>query len=259
MERPAEMCSLETFLLQIVTANDKVIIIADTRHTQRWSDCEVDPMLCKGDLAFSCNCTVSLGSLRLWAHEHTPGIPRDVEDLETVEFADVLSAIAEDQHLTRCAQVCFTGTEEDQAEQRDQGTIDEVLGDQDKEGGDALHEDDREAGLLEQMPPLGHLVREKTCSILVSSSSPCSRRDQAITSKLATSTERRTRADVTCCPSSTRLHQCRQDFRCQGCDNAKPRPQKHAVGVDVFKIVDSVGIPFSILSAVCMGTTYDQA
>ena len=106
-------------------------------------------MLCKGDFAFSCNCTVSLGSLRLWAHEHTPGIPRDVEDLETVEFADVLSAIAEDQHLTQCADVCFTGTEEDQAEQRDQGTTDEVLGDQDMEGGDALHEDDREAGLLE--------------------------------------------------------------------------------------------------------------
>ena len=103
---------------------------------------------------------MSLGSLRLWAHQRTPGIPPDVEDVETVEFADVLSAIAEDQHLTRCAQVCFTGTEEDQAEQRDQGTIDEVLGDQDKEGGDALHEDDREAGLLEQMPPPGHLEPE---------------------------------------------------------------------------------------------------
>ena len=33
MERPAEMCSLEMFLLQNVNANDKVIIIADTRNT----------------------------------------------------------------------------------------------------------------------------------------------------------------------------------------------------------------------------------
>ena len=60
-------------------------------------------------------------------------------------------------------------------------------------------------------------------------------------------------------------------FRCQGCDNAKPRLQthkvspprpktfKHEVGVDVFEIVDSVGTRFSILNAVCKGTTCDQA
>ena len=59
----------------------------------------------------------------LWAHERTPDIPRNVDDLETTEFADVLGAIAEDQHLTRCAQVCSAGTEKDQAEQHDQGTM----------------------------------------------------------------------------------------------------------------------------------------
>ena len=32
----------------------------------------------------------------------------------------------------------------------------------------------------------------------------------------------------------------------------------HEVGVDVFEIVDSVGMRFSILSVVCMGTTYEQ-
>ena len=70
-----------------------------------------------------------------------------------IEFADVLGAIAEDQHLTRCAQVCFTGTEEDQAEQRDQATINEVLKDQDmEEVGDVLEEADREVDLLQQMP-----------------------------------------------------------------------------------------------------------
>ena len=126
MDRCVEMCSLEMFLLQNVNVNDKVLIIADTRLTQRRSERKVDSMLCKGDLAFFCNCPVTLESLRLWTHERTLGIPRNVGDLETVEFADVLGAIAEDQHLTRCAQVCFTGTEEDQAEQRDHGTIDEV-------------------------------------------------------------------------------------------------------------------------------------
>ena len=118
-DRLVEMCSLEIFLLQNVNMNDKVIIIADTRHTQRWSEREVDPMLCNGDLAFLCNCPSTLESLRLWAHERAPGIPRNVEDLETVEFADVFGAIAEDHHLTRYAKVCFKCTEEDQVERHD--------------------------------------------------------------------------------------------------------------------------------------------
>ena len=33
-KRRAEVCSLETFLLQDMDVNDKVIIIADTRHTR---------------------------------------------------------------------------------------------------------------------------------------------------------------------------------------------------------------------------------
>ena len=83
INRFVEMCSLEMFLLQNANASDNVIITADTRHTQRWSEREVDPMLCKGDLAFFCNCPVTLESLRLWAHESTLGIPRNAEDLET--------------------------------------------------------------------------------------------------------------------------------------------------------------------------------
>ena len=92
-----------------------MVIIAGTRHTQRWSQSEVDPVLCNGDLAFFCNCPVTLESLRLLAHERTLRIPRNVEDLETVEFADVVGAIAEDHYLTPCAQENFTGTEEDQS------------------------------------------------------------------------------------------------------------------------------------------------
>ena len=75
------MCSLEMFLLQSVNANDKVIIIADTRYTQRWSERKVDPTLCKGDLAFFCNFPTTLENLRLWAHDRTLGVPRNVDDL----------------------------------------------------------------------------------------------------------------------------------------------------------------------------------
>ena len=81
-ERSVEICSHEMFLLQNVNANDKVLIIADTRHTQGWSEREVDPFLCKGDLAFFCNCLVTLESLRVWSHERSPDIPRNVDDLE---------------------------------------------------------------------------------------------------------------------------------------------------------------------------------
>ena len=92
-----------------------------------------------------------------------------------------------DQHLTWCAQVCFTGTEQDQAEQHDHGTIDEVLLDQDMEQGDAPEGADREGDLLEQMPlPGSSRIRERTPGIPASSSSPSSRRYQTTTSKLAT-------------------------------------------------------------------------
>ena len=80
-ERSAEVCSLETFFLQYLDVNDKVIIIADTRHTRRWSERNIDPTLCKGDLAFFCNCPTTLENLRLWTHDRTPGIRRDVDDL----------------------------------------------------------------------------------------------------------------------------------------------------------------------------------
>ena len=116
MERTSGVRSLETLFLQDMNAHDKVIIIADTRHTRRRSERKIDPTLCKRDPAFFSNCPTTLENLRLWAHERTPGIPRNVYDLETTEFADVLGAIAEDQHLTRCVQVCSAGTEEDQAD-----------------------------------------------------------------------------------------------------------------------------------------------
>ena len=109
-ERPAEVCSLETFLLQDMEVNDKVII-ADTRHTRRWSERKIDSTLCIGDLVFFCNCPTTLENLRLWAHEHTLNVPRNVDDLETIEFADLLGTIAEDQHSTRCAHVRFAGTQ----------------------------------------------------------------------------------------------------------------------------------------------------
>ena len=185
--------------------------------------------------------------------------PRNVDDLETVEFADVLGAIAEDQHLTRCAQVCFTGTEEDQAEQQDQGTIDEVLEDQDMEGGgDALEEADREADLLEQMPLPGHPESEKE---RLASWLRLPRRARVAIRRLHRSLRHLPKEALVQMLRAARAPQdyisVAKTFRCQGCDNAKPRPQTHKThkvspprpytfnheeGVDVFEIVDWNGV-----------------
>ena len=43
MERLVEMCSLETYSFHKVNMNGKVVIIADTRHTQRRSERGVGP------------------------------------------------------------------------------------------------------------------------------------------------------------------------------------------------------------------------
>ena len=50
-----------------------------------------------------------------------------------------------------------------------------------------------------------------------------------------------------------------QDLKHTKDHHLEPYTFTHEVGVDVFEIVDSVAIRFSILNAVCMGTTYDQA
>ena len=204
-------------------------------------------------------------NLRLWAHERTPGIPRNVDDLETVAFAEVLGSIAEDQHQTRCAQVCFTGTEEDQAERHDQGTIDEVLGDQDMEGGGhAPEEAAREADLLEQMLSPGHPESEKE---RLAYWLRLPRRPRAAIRRLHRNLRHLPKEALVqmLCAAPQDCINAAKTFQSQVCDNTKPRPQthkvspprpctfNHEVGVDVFEIVDTVGRPFSILNAVCMG------
>ena len=123
--------------LRNASGNNEEITIADFRHSQRWFECKVDPMMCKGDLHFFSKCPATPKYQRPRTHERTTGISQNLDDSEANKFPDVVGVIAEDPLLTRCARVCFTSTEDDQAEQHDHGTIDEVLGDSDIErGGD---------------------------------------------------------------------------------------------------------------------------
>ena len=101
----------------------------------------------------------------------------------------------------------FTGTEEDQAEQRDQVSTGEVLGDQDtEEGGDAPGEADREADLLEQMHLPGHPESEKEH---LASWFRLPRRARVAIRRLHRNLRHLPKEALvqmlTCCPSSTRL------------------------------------------------------
>ena len=60
-------------------------------------------------------------------------------------------------------------------------------------------------------------------------------------------------------------------MRCQGCEHERPKPQtskvtlprtsqfNESVGIDIFEVKDKAGVRYSILSFICLGTTYHQA
>ena len=144
-----------------------------------------------------------------------------------LEFADLLGTIAEDQDLTRCAEVCFAATEDDSAEQHDQGTIDEVLEHQDvEEGGDALEE----ADLLEQMPLPGHPESEKE---RLASWLRLPRRARVAIRRLHRNLRHLLKEALVEMLRPARAPQdyinAAKTFRCQGCDNTRPRHQTHKV------------------------------
>ena len=137
---------------------------------------------------------------------------------------------------------------------------------------DVLDEADREADLLEQVPLPCHPESEKE--------RPASwlrlpRRARVAIRRLHRNLRHLPREALVQMLHAVRAPQnhvnATKTYRCQGCENTKPRPQTHKVspprahtfnyevGVDVFEIVDSVGMRFSILNAVCMGTTCDHA
>ena len=61
-------------------------------HHCRHPDFEskIDPALCEGVQVFFCNWPTTLENLRLCGHERALCVPRNVDELETIEFADLL-------------------------------------------------------------------------------------------------------------------------------------------------------------------------
>ena len=84
------------------------------------------------------------------------------------------------------------------------------------EGGNALEETDREADLLEQVPLPGHPEAEKE---RLTSWLRLPRRARVAIGRLHRNLRHRPKealVQMLCCPSSTRLYQCRQDFSMLG-------------------------------------------
>ena len=142
-----------------------------------------------------------------------------------------------------------------------------------EEGSDAVEEADGEADLLEPMPLPGHPESEKG---RLAPWLRLPRRARVVIRGLHRNLRHPPKEELVQMLRAARAAQdfinAAKTFRCQGCDNTqKPRHQTHEVypprpctfnheaGVDVFEIVDSVGMRFSILNADCTGTTYDQA
>ena len=78
IERSIICCSCDACLLQDATVPERVVIFADLRQTQRWSERDGDPLVCARDLAFS------LISLQRWidyVSGRTQCVFRKVEDL----------------------------------------------------------------------------------------------------------------------------------------------------------------------------------
>ena len=71
----------------------RTCIIADSRHTDRWTN--VEPTCCKGDLAFHCNNKEMRSELIEWAKAKDNGNPRCADDVEELQFADVLAGLAD--------------------------------------------------------------------------------------------------------------------------------------------------------------------
>ena len=99
-----------------------------------------------------------------------------------------------------------------------------------EEGGDALEEADREADLLEQIPLPGHHVSEKE---RLASWLRLPRRARVAIRQLHRNLRHSPKEALVQMSRAARDPQdyinAAKTFRCQGCDNTRPRPQTHKV------------------------------
>ena len=204
-----------------------------------------------------------------WSRRRENGNPRCVEDLDEVQFADIMGSIAETHHLDRVVDTAFVGTEEADAERVPIDAIDEEKDRAMQDNADAY---DDEQDLLERIPLPGD---------------PTSERDRKMKwlalPRRARIAIRRLHRNFRHLPRNALLQMLRaarvpkeyidaaKVHKCDVCTATKPpaplkkvSPPKpytfnHEVGVDVFEIKDAAGTFYDILNIVDYGTTLQQA
>jgi len=247
----------------------RTCIIADTRHSDRWAN--VSPTLCRGDLAFHCNDKGISSELIEWAKKRDNGNPRCTDDLEEMQFADVLAGLAESHHIDKCADTVFVGTDEAAAE-ADPKIIDAVIGQEDEAFADPAGIHDDEQDLLEKIPLPGNPESEQQRKKLWLS---LPRRARIVIRRLHRSFKHLPKNALV---QMLRAAKVPKEFidaakahRCDVCEATKPparrnkvaRPKpyifNHEIGVDVLEVKDNAGTFFDLLNVVDYGTTFQQA
>ena len=220
-------------------------------------------------MAFRCDDPTVTKELLEWSRRRENGNPRCVEDLDEVQFADIIGSIAESHHLDRVVDTAFVGTEEADAERVPIDAIDE---EKDRAMQDNTEAYDDEQDLLERIPLPGdptaeqdrkakwlalprrariairrlhrnfrHLPRNALLQMLKAARAPKEYIDAAKAHKCDVCTATKPPAPL------------------KKVSPPKPYTFNHEVGVDVFEIKDAAGTFYDILNIVDYGTTMQQA
>lgn len=247
----------------------RTCIVADVRHTNRWRD--LTPTLCRGDLAFHCNDKDICEELVGWAKARENGDPRCTDDLEEVQFADVLAGLAETHHIDKCVDAALTGTEEAAAEAEPR-IIDAAFGKEDEGLADPADLLDDKQDLLEKLPLPGNPISEQTRKKLWLS---LLRRARIVIRRLHRNFRHLPKNALVQMLRAAKVPkvfiEAAKTHRCDVCEATKPPPRSskvarpkpytfnHEVGIDVLEVKDNAGTFFDLFNVVDYGTTFEQA
>ena len=107
-----------TELIENLTS--RKILIIDTRHSMRWEQRCVDPVVqCNGDVSFFTNDEDLRQRITHWFNNADGNVPRSVDDIASEDFLESLTYFVEESKLDALTSYAFAGTEEDQAEPPD--------------------------------------------------------------------------------------------------------------------------------------------
>ena len=189
--------------------------------------------------------------------------PRCWEDLPETEFAELLDHLAYEQHLNESVCAAFP------ADGEEENTLDGILNDEDVARADMQQLHTAEAELLDAMPLPGmpQSEAERRAAWL-----KLPIRARRVIRRLHRNLRHLPKASLVAMLRAAKAPdiyiEAAQKYRCEACDIHAPKKQTHKVappkpyvfnrevGLDVFEIKNVAGERYSVLNAVCLGTTF---